>query len=102
MFFFFKFLKMWTIFKVFIECVTVLLLVSVSWLRRMWELSSLTRDQTCTPALEDEVLTIQPLGMSLWTYFNKYHHYCYARDVPMDLLSYHHYGYARDIPVDLL
>ena len=68
----------------------------------MWELSSLTRDQTCTPALEDEVLTIQPLGMSLWTYFNKYHHYCYARHVPMDLLSYHHYGYARDIPVDLL
>ena len=93
---------MWTIFKVFIECVTVLLLVSVSWLRPMWDLSSLPGDQTCTPALEDEVLTIQPLGMSLWTYFNKYHHYGYARDVPMDLLSYHHYGYARDIPVDLL
>ena len=68
----------------------------------MWDLSSLPGDQTCTPALEDEVLTIQPLGMSLWTYFNKYHHYGYARDVPMDLLSYHHYGYARDIPVDLL
>ena len=86
-FFFFKFLKMWTIFKVFIECVTVLLLVSVSWLRPMWDLSSLPGNQTCTPALEDEVLTIQPLGMSLWTYFNKYHHYGYARDIPVDLLS---------------
>ena len=40
-----------TIFKVFIECVTVLLLfyVLVFWPQGMWDLSSLTRDQTCTP-----------------------------------------------------
>ena len=44
----------------------------------MWDLSSLTRDQICTPALEGEVLTVWPLGTSLWTYFNKYHHYCWG------------------------
>ena len=51
--FFFKFffLLMWTIFKVFIEFVTILLLfyVLVFWLRGMWDLSSLTRDSTHTP-----------------------------------------------------
>ena len=41
---------MWTIFKVFIEFVTRLLLfyVLVFWPRAMWDLSSLTRDQTHT------------------------------------------------------
>ena len=50
---------MWTIFKVFIESVTILLLfyVLVFWLQGMWDLSSPTRDQTHTPALEGEVLT---------------------------------------------
>ena len=44
---------MWTIFKVFIEFVTILLLlyVLVSWPSGMWNLSSLTRDQTCTPRI---------------------------------------------------
>ena len=42
---------MWPTFKLFIDFVTVLFLfyVLVSWLRGMWDLSSLTRDQTCTP-----------------------------------------------------
>ena len=50
---------MWTVFKVFIEFVTVLLLfyVLVFWLRGMWDLSSRTRYRTLTPALEGEVLT---------------------------------------------
>ena len=44
---------MWTISKVFIEFVTVLLLfyVLVFWLRGMWNLSSLTRDRTHTPCI---------------------------------------------------
>ena len=41
---------MWTIFKVFLEFVTILLLVYilVFWLQGMWDLRSLTRDRTCT------------------------------------------------------
>ena len=48
------FFLMWTIFKVFIECVTILLLfsVSISWPRGTWDLSSPTRDRTCTPCTE--------------------------------------------------
>ena len=44
---------MWTIFKVFIEFVTILLLLYVLgfWLRGMWDLSSLTRDRTRTPCI---------------------------------------------------
>ena len=42
---------MWTIFKVFIEFVTILFLFSilVSWLWGRWDLMSQTRDQTRTP-----------------------------------------------------
>ena len=43
---------MWTIFKVFIEFVTRLFYVLVYCLQGMWGLSSLSRDQTCTPVLE--------------------------------------------------
>ena len=41
----------WTIFKVFIEFVTTLLLFSalVFWPQAMWNPSSLTRDRTCIP-----------------------------------------------------
>ena len=41
---------LWTIFKVFIESVTILLLfcVSVFWLHGLWDLSSGTRDTTPT------------------------------------------------------
>ena len=41
---------MWTIFKVFLEFVTILLLfyTSVFWLQGMWDLRSPTRDRTCT------------------------------------------------------
>ena len=55
--FFFYFLKifflMWTIFKVFIKFVTILFLlyVLILWPRGMWDLSSLTRDRTCTPCI---------------------------------------------------
>ena len=57
----------WTILKVFIEFVTILLLfyVLVFWLWSMWDLSSLTRDQICTPALEGEVLNTGPPGKFL-------------------------------------
>ena len=42
---------MWSILKVFIEFVTILLLLYVLgfWPWGMWDLSFLTRDQTCTP-----------------------------------------------------
>ena len=51
--FFKKIFLMWTILKVFIEFVTILLLfyVLVVWLCSMWDLSSLTRDWTCTPCI---------------------------------------------------
>ena len=44
---------MWTIFKVFIEFVTLLLLfyVLVFWPRGIWDLSSPTRDRTHTPCI---------------------------------------------------
>ena len=50
---------MWTIFKVFIESVTIVLLfyVLVFWPQGMWNLSFMTRDRTGTPALGGEVLT---------------------------------------------
>ena len=53
---------MWTIFKVFIELVTTLLLISVLvfWLQGMWDLSSLTRDQTCASCLAR-------LSLNCWT-----------------------------------
>ena len=43
----------WTIFKVFIEFVTILFLfyVLVFWPLDMWDLSSPTRDGTCTPSI---------------------------------------------------
>ena len=55
------------IFQVFIEFVMILLLFYVLdfWLQGMWDLSSPTRVQTCTPAVEGEVLTIGPPGKSL-------------------------------------
>ena len=56
-FFFLKIFLMWTFvlffLKVFIEFVTLLFLfyVLVFWSQGMWDLSSLTRDQTCTPCI---------------------------------------------------
>ena len=52
-FFFLKIFLMWNIFKVFTEFVTISLLfyVLVFWPRGMWDLSSLTRDRTCTPCI---------------------------------------------------
>ena len=50
---FLKNFLLWTIFNVFIEFVTILLLfyVLVFWPEGMWDLSSPTRDQTCTLCL---------------------------------------------------
>ena len=58
---------MWTIFKVFIEFVTIMLLFCVLtfWLQGMWDLSSPTRNQTCTPCIERPVLTISLLEVFL-------------------------------------
>ena len=44
---------MWTIFKVFIEFITRLLLFQVLffWPWGLWDLSSLTRDRTCSPCI---------------------------------------------------
>ena len=44
---------MWTIFKVFIEFVTILLLfyVLVFWSQGMWDLSSPIKDRTHTPCI---------------------------------------------------
>ena len=55
-----KFLLTWTIFKVFIEFVTVFLLVYVLvfWPTGMWDLSTLTWDQTHTPCLERQGLKV--------------------------------------------
>ena len=62
--FFLNIFLMWTIFKVFIEFVTILLLfyVLVFWPRGMWDLSSLTRDQTCTPCLGRQSLKQRTTG----------------------------------------
>ena len=62
--FYFRVFYMWIIFKVFIELVTILLLfdILIFWLRDLCDLSSSTRDQTHTPALESEVLTTGPPG----------------------------------------
>ena len=48
---YFKIFLTWTIFKVFIEFVTILFLfyVLLFWLRYMWDLISWTRDQIHTP-----------------------------------------------------
>ena len=52
---------MWTVFKVFLEFVTMLLLfhVLVFWLRGLWDLSLFMRDpiRPGIPVLESEVLT---------------------------------------------
>ena len=54
------------IFKVFVEFVTILLLLYVLgfWLWGMWDLNSLTTDGTHIPALEGKVLTTGPPGKS--------------------------------------
>ena len=56
--FFLRFILMWTIFKVFVEFVTILLLfyVLVFWLRGMWDLSPPTRDRTLTPCIGKQSL----------------------------------------------
>ena len=57
---------MWIILKVYIELVTILPLFYVLVLgpAGMWDLDSLTRDWTHTPALEGKILTSEPPGKS--------------------------------------
>ena len=61
---YFKVFLIWTIFKVFIELLTILFLfhalVFCFWLWGMWDLSSPTRNQNCIPALAGAVLTSGP------------------------------------------
>ena len=59
---------MWTILKVFIEFVTILLryYVLVFWPRGMWDLSPRLGIEPAPPALEGEVLTTGPPGKSLF------------------------------------
>ena len=60
---------MWPIFKVFIEFVIILFLFGIIfWLWGMCDLSSLTRDPASS-ALEGNVLTAGPSGMSRTTIF---------------------------------
>ena len=61
LFFFLKIFLIWTILKVFLECVTILLLfyILVLWPRGMWYLSSLTRDQTHIPCIRRR--SLEPL-----------------------------------------
>ena len=70
--FFFFFFLMRTIFKVFIEFVTVLLLFNVLafWPQGMWDLSSPTRDWTCSPCFGRG-------NCNHWT----------AKEVPRDLIG---------------
>ena len=55
---------MWTIFlKVFIKFIMILLLIYILvffFPQGTWNLSSLTRDKTASPALEGKVLIIEP------------------------------------------
>ena len=65
---FFSFVLMWTIFKVFIEFVTILLLlyVLVFWLQGMWVLVPWLRTASCSPdALKSKVLTTGPLVIKI-------------------------------------
>ena len=64
---------MWTIFKFFMEFVTILFLFYVLffWPGGMWDFSSPTWDEPTSPALEDEVLTAGQPGTSQG-YFKQY------------------------------
>ena len=63
---FFFFFFMWTIFKAFIEFVTILLLlyVLVFWTGDMWNLATRPGIEPAIPALEAKVLTTRPPGKS--------------------------------------
>ena len=58
------FFLMWTIFKVFIKSVTMLLLFYVFWLQSTWDVSSSTRNWTHAPWIGSKILTTGPLGKS--------------------------------------
>ena len=62
-FFFLRFFKMWIIFKVFVEFVTILLVFYVLGfcLQGMWDLNCPARNQTCTPCARSCCLNHQPL-----------------------------------------
>ena len=70
---------MWTIFKDFIEFVTILLLfyVLVFWPRGMWDLSSPTRDRIHTPCIGRQ-------SLNNWT----------AREVPAMALFDSHFTFS--------
>ena len=61
---------MWTIYKVFIEFITILLLFSVLvfWLRGMWDLTPRPEIKPTPPALKEEVPTPRPPRKSCTTF----------------------------------
>ena len=72
---------MWTIFKFLTEFVTVLLLsyVWVFWPHSMWDLTSLTVDQTHTPCIERQ-------SLNPWA----------AREVPTVLYNIYHFDISKN------
>ena len=72
---------MWAVFKIFTECITVLLLsyVWVFWPRDMWDLTSLTGDQTHTPCIEWQ------MGIKHWA----------AREVSTVLYNIYHFDISK-------
>ena len=78
--FFYDFFLIWTIFKVFIEFVAVLLLfyVVVFWPGGLWDLRSLTRDRTRTPCIGRQ-------SLNHWT----------AREVPYKVVLIIHLHYIH-------
>ena len=70
------FFLMWTVSKIFIDFVTILLLFKVClgfFTRGVWDLGSLTRDGTAFQALEGTVLTTGPPGKSLFSFLYIYY-----------------------------
>ena len=64
--FFFKEFFTWTIFKVFIEFVTLLFLFSIFWPQGMWDPTPRPGIEPAPPALESKVLTVGPPEKSLF------------------------------------
>ena len=94
LFFFFNIFFMWTVFKVVIEFVIILLLFSVLffWLQGMWYLSSLTRDWTLAPYIGRQ-------SLNYWT----------TREIPAPLILFsvlHSFpgcwDYSQSLPLHFL
>ena len=83
------FFGQWTIFKVFIEFATILLLfyILVFWPWGMWDLGSLTRDKPVSSALEGKILATEPPGKPLLLCF-RFIKLCQLHFLPRIFLVY--------------